>query len=96
MPLDVQNRVDSALVLLFGLPLSRIFAGDLHDVTILESESFWGEVVADLSIWGRPQPDARELSRQCRHRSVWCSGEVGVPAVKVVGELVVEDTGADL
>ena len=38
MPLDVQNRVDSVLVLLFGLPLSRIFAGDLHDVTILVAE----------------------------------------------------------
>jgi len=58
--------------------------------------NFSGEAGPRCVLLGYPNKTSGELHRQCRRRGVWCSGEVGVPAVKVFGELVVEDSGADL
>src|SRR5664279_5845048 len=55
-----------------------------------------GSIPRGVSNWGRPQPHVRGSRGERFNRGVLCSGEVGVPAVEVVGELVVEDAGADL
>src|SRR5664280_1163400 len=69
----------------------------------MESGTFRGRRAAKtvsvprgVSKWGRPQPHVRGSRGERLNRGVRCSGEVGVPAVEVVGELVVEDAGADL
>ena len=55
-----------------------------------------GSIPRGVSKWGRPQPHVKGSRGERLNRGVRCSGEVGVPAVEVVGELVVEDAGADL
>jgi hypothetical protein len=85
-------------------PALRLIASDLRTGVMLDrlapsvGPALWraGQFRAGSQPGVRPTLTSTGLRRQCFHRSAWYPGEVGVPAVKVLGELVVEDSGADL